>query len=146
MVRNKAVSYALMAMADIAERRAGEPPTEVQAADVATRLGLPTAYTAKVLSALARAGLLRSDRGPRGGFQLAREPQSISVYEILQAVGAWSSTDLALPPTAPAKLKRVFGESLTRAMAQAQDVLEQVHLSDLLEESFRTAAPVGTSS
>jgi Rrf2 family transcriptional regulator, iron-sulfur cluster assembly transcription factor len=139
MVRNKAVSYALMAMVDIAERAAGEPPTEVQAADVATRLGLPTAYTAKVLSSLARAALLRSDRGPRGGFQLARDAKSITVFDILQAVGAWSSGDLAFSPTASPKLRRVLDEALVRAMSKAQEVLQDVRLSDLLEQP----APVG---
>lgn len=142
MVRNKAVSYALMAMVDIAERAAGDPPTEVQAADVATRLGLPTAYTAKVLSSLARASLLRSDRGPRGGFQLAREAKSITVFDILQAVGAWSSGDLSFSPTASPRLRQALDEALVRAMAKAQEVLQELKLSDLLEQP----APVGATA
>lgn len=140
MVRNKAVSYALMAMVDIAERSAGDPPGEVQAADVATRLGLPTAYTAKVLSSLARASLLRSDRGPRGGFQLARDPRDISLYDVLQAVGAWSSGELPLTPTASAKLRHGLNEALTRAMGRAREVLEEVRLADLIGEPAHSPA------
>lgn len=142
MIRNKAVSYAVMAMVDIAERGAGNPPVEVQAADLATRLRLPTAYTAKVLSSLARAGLLRSDRGPRGGFQLARESQQITLFDILRAVGAWSEGDLVLSPSAPAKLRRGVSDALTRAMAQAQEVLEEVHLSDLVGNPASVPEPV----
>lgn len=143
MVRNKAVSYAVMAMVDIAERNRGEGPMEVQAADLATRLGFPTAYTAKVLSSLARAALLRSDRGPRGGFQLARSPQEITLFDILRAVGAWSNGDLALAPSAPPKLRRNLSEALARAMAQAREVLEEVHLSDLIEAPAHEPVPAG---
>ena len=138
MTRNKAVSYAVMAMVDIAERGASDPSTEVQAADLATRLQLPTAYTAKVLSALARASLLRSNRGPRGGFQLAREPQQITLLDILRAVGAWGEAELALPPNASINLRRSVSEALTRATAQAQEVFEEVYVSDLVVDSVQT--------
>ena len=138
MTRNKAVSYAVMVMVDIAERGASDPSTEVQAADLATRLQLPTAYTAKVLSALARASLLRSNRGPRGGFQLAREPQQITLLDIIRAVGAWSEGELALPPNASINVRRSVSEALTRATAQAQEVLEEVHLSDLVVDPVQT--------
>jgi len=144
MVRNKAVSYAVMAMVDIAERSgSGEKTVEVQAADLANRLGFPTAYTAKVLSSLARASLLRSDRGPRGGFQLARSPQEITLFDILQAVGAWNAGDIALAPSAPPKLRRSLNEALTKAMSHAREVLEEVRLADLLETPAHTPEPVG---
>ncbi len=138
MTRNKAVSYAVLALVDIAERGASDPPTEVRAAELATRLQLPTAYTAKVLGALARASLLRSNRGPRGGFQLAREPQQITLLDIIRAVGAWSEGELAFPSNPSINVRRSVNEALTRAMAQAQEALEEVYLSDLVVDSVQT--------
>ncbi len=48
--------------------------------------GLPEAYLAKLLKALVRAGVLRASSGPRGGYRLARPPESITVAEVVEAV------------------------------------------------------------
>lgn len=47
---------------------------------------LPPAYLNKQLQALVRAGILSSTSGPRGGFQLARPPEAISLLDIVAAV------------------------------------------------------------
>ncbi|MBG6105556.1 RrF2 family transcriptional regulator [Micromonospora vinacea] len=47
---------------------------------------LPPAYLNKQLQALARAGILTSTSGPRGGFQLARTPAAISLLDIVAAI------------------------------------------------------------
>ena len=47
---------------------------------------LPTAYTAKQLQALVRAGVLTSTSGPRGGFRLARSADQISLLDIVDAI------------------------------------------------------------
>lgn len=133
MVRNKAASYAVLAMVEIAEKRKAAGGPELQASDIANRFGLPMAYTAKVLSQLARASLLRSDRGPRGGFQLGREPEQITLYEIFHAVGAWANGDLRLNSSAPQKLREGVDSAVRRAMGEAKSVLESVKLSDLIE-------------
>lgn len=132
MVRNKAASYAVLAMVEIAEKRKIGGAPELQASDIANRFGLPMAYTAKVLSQLARAALLRSDRGPRGGFQLGRDAEQITLYEIFHAVGAWANGDLRLNSTAPQKLREGVDGAVQKAMSEARSVLEGVKLSDLL--------------
>jgi len=48
--------------------------------------GLPEAYLAKLLKALVRAEVLRASSGPRGGYRLARPPESITVAEVVEAV------------------------------------------------------------
>jgi Rrf2 family protein len=147
MVRNKAASYALMAMVEIAERKRNESAADLQAGDIAARFGLPVAYTAKVLSQLARSSLLRSDRGPRGGFQLARSPEDISLLEILKAVGAWNNGDFAMASTAPERLQRGVGQAVNQAMTQAKSVLERVRLSDLMSDhNAAGGAPVPATS
>jgi Rrf2 family protein len=43
---------------------------------------------ASVLQKLARAGLVKSYKGPKGGFYLARPPERITLYDIVEAVGS----------------------------------------------------------
>ncbi|GIE85861.1 transcriptional regulator, BadM/Rrf2 family [Actinoplanes regularis] len=47
---------------------------------------LPPAYLNKQLQALARSGILTSTSGPRGGFQLARAPEAVSLLDIVTAI------------------------------------------------------------
>lgn len=60
-------------------------PTSVAA--IASRQNLPAPYLEKLLIEMRRAGLVRSTRGARGGYQLAAEPAKISLGQILAAVG-----------------------------------------------------------
>ena len=54
--------------------------------DLAKHVGVSPTTAAKLLKALARDGLLNSQRGLRGGYELARDVTSISVAEVVQAV------------------------------------------------------------
>ena len=54
--------------------------------DLAERYGLPHAYLAKHLQALVRAGVLQASPGPRGGFRLARQPDSITALDVVEAI------------------------------------------------------------
>lgn len=55
-------------------------------ADVARRAGLPSNALAKIFQRLTRHGLLRSRRGPGGGYDLARPAGDISLADVLRAV------------------------------------------------------------
>jgi len=54
--------------------------------DLAAGANLPLPTVSKILKALARAGLLRSQRGVKGGYHLARDPAEISVEDIIRAL------------------------------------------------------------
>lgn len=58
----------------------------VPASVVAEALGTPPNYTSKTLRQLAQKGLLRSLRGPQGGFALAVEPSALSVAVLMDTV------------------------------------------------------------
>ena len=62
------------------------PPGALPAAKLAEYHGVPAAYMAKHLQALARAGILETVKGPRGGYRLARVPNDITVLEIVEAI------------------------------------------------------------
>lgn len=55
----------------------------LQVAEIASRQGIPDRYLEQMLTSLRRARILRSIRGPRGGYQLARPPAEILVQEVV---------------------------------------------------------------
>ncbi|TYC17393.1 Rrf2 family transcriptional regulator [Actinomadura syzygii] len=63
-----------------------EPGEAVPAARLAAFYELPAAYLNKQLQALARAGILASTPGPRGGFRLARRPEDITLMDVVAAI------------------------------------------------------------
>jgi FeS assembly SUF system regulator len=65
---------------------AGDPARHSNAPELAAETGLPQPMVSKILKLLAREGLLSSHRGVKGGYSLARPPQSISVVEIIAAL------------------------------------------------------------
>jgi len=75
--------YAVMAMADLANRSVSGP---LPIASVAEHQNISQAYLEQIFMQLRRGGLVNSSRGPGGGYVLARDPQDISIFEIMQAV------------------------------------------------------------
>lgn len=74
--------YAVVGMAELA-RGSGEP---IPIATVAERRGIPVQFLEQLFSTLRRAGLLVSQRGVKGGYRLARDPDQITVLEVVQAL------------------------------------------------------------
>jgi Rrf2 family protein len=72
---------ALEAVIDIAFNARPEP---VQAKEITARQGVPQRYLEQVMQQLARAGVLKGVRGPRGGYRLAKERRRITVGEVVR--------------------------------------------------------------
>src|SRR5580704_19117709 len=80
---------AIAAVIDIAVHARGRP---VAAKALASRHRLPPRHLEPVLQALVRQGILKGVRGPRGGYELAREPSRITADDILRAAGTVEET------------------------------------------------------
>jgi Rrf2 family protein len=76
------VDYALRAAAELAV--AGNHP--VTAVQLAEAQGIPPKFLENILGQLRRSGLIRSQRGPDGGYWLARPAERISLADIIRAI------------------------------------------------------------
>jgi Rrf2 family protein len=65
---------------------AANPEKPLTAQQIAEATRVPAGYLAKVLQNLSRAGLLHSQRGLGGGFTLARMPDQLTLWQVVQAV------------------------------------------------------------
>lgn len=83
---SKKADYALMAMKHLAVRGDHAAGGSSSAREIAEQYDIPIELLAKVLQRLVRRGLLASQQGTRGGYQLARAPQQISVADVIQAI------------------------------------------------------------
>jgi len=119
LLPRKAV-LAVAAIIDVAMQEHGQP---ISAKTLAARHGLPPRHLEPVLQALVRCGILKGIRGPRGGYELARDRRRVSVNDILRAAGTVEDTDelqggselvtrVVLPAMAAAEHE--FGVALSR--------------------------------
>ena len=76
--------YALRAVVNMAKTSGGKP---VPIRRISEEEEISAEFLEQICFRLKRAGIIRSVRGPGGGFLLAREPQAISMYDIFEAVG-----------------------------------------------------------
>ncbi len=79
---SQTIEYALRAMSSLASLKGIASTSEA----IATATHIPQAYLSKVMRDLVRADLVRSFRGPHGGFLLAREADAITLLDIVNAV------------------------------------------------------------
>ncbi len=138
MIRlGKLTDYGLLLMAEIA-RTPGKLHT---ARDLSANAKLPLPTVSKVLKTLLQSKLLVSHRGTRGGYSLVREPQAISITEIITALeGPLALTECSmtvsvcdLEPSCPMKdNQRIINQVIHGALAK-------VMLSDLIRPLQVTA-------
>lgn|SRR5690349_17485060 len=76
--------YAVMAMADLAQHEAANKP--VSLADIAQRQEISLSYLEQLFAKLRRGGLVKSVRGPGGGYRLSRPSAELRIADIIVAV------------------------------------------------------------
>lgn len=135
MLRRKTATYALLALYEIARQNGdGQETIGIRANEIALKHKMPRAYAAKILSQLAHAGILQSDRGPRGGFRLKRTPETISLYDVFQGVGAFVLFDKKNDTfrNMPSAVQHTLSRAQDDAVHRLKDVFAQTSLVDLI--------------
>ncbi|MBW4652972.1 MAG: Rrf2 family transcriptional regulator [Kaiparowitsia implicata GSE-PSE-MK54-09C] len=123
--------YALLALVELSAHYAeGEP---IQIRQIAAEQHIPDRYLEQLLAALRRAGLVRSQRGAKGGYMLAREPWKITLLDVIQCIeGADAqSADRAKNPKSVAG--NVILDVWKDAVQAAETLLKSQTLQDLVE-------------
>ena len=130
-------------------KRAGEGP--VTGRDIAAREKLPVDYVEQILLRLRRAGIVKSTRGARGGYALARQPEAVSVRDVI-AASELETFDLhcLTHPVEEERCSASHACSIRPVWVMLQqkidNVLDSVRLSDLLHEESEVRERVGLPS
>ncbi len=140
---------AIAAVIDVALHARGQP---VAAKSLAARHRLPPRHLETLLQALVREGVLKGVRGPRGGYELAREPRRITAQEILRAVGTMEETGNGAIHKS-ALMADVVMPALTQAEVVFSGALGHINFADLVAAArdaetdgvSRRARPVPTA-
>jgi Rrf2 family protein len=77
-------SYAIRALIDLAIMYPGKRPVSIK--DISAEEGISSTYLEQIFNRLKNAGIVKSVRGPRGGYVLAKPPVKISVYSAITAL------------------------------------------------------------
>jgi Rrf2 family protein len=114
--------YAVRALVEL-HRLGGAGPVPI--AEVAARGQIPAQFLEQLFATLRRAGLLRSQRGVKGGYSLARPAGQITVLEVVELLEGG-----------------IGGEAtgvFSRAADAVRDVLAATTIADVAEEEARAA-------
>ena len=127
-------------------KRAGEGP--LTGREIAAGERLPADYVEQILLRLRRAGIVNSTRGARGGYTLSKAPEEISVREVI-AASELGTFDLhcITHPVGEERCSESQSCSIRPVWMMLQrkidDVLESVHLGDLLVDERTVRQRVG---
>ena len=135
--------YATRAMLDLALNYEQEP---VVLGEVAGRQQISEQYLEQLISPLKIAGLVRSVRGPNGGFMLAKSPSLISVSDLIQAVeGSTALVDcVADPQTCSRANGCLTREVWLKATEAINDVFDSITLQGLMDRKAGEMLPSGS--
>ena len=125
--------YALRLMSDLAMDTSGEP---VRIKDVAERQEISVKYLEQIVSILAKAGYVRSIRGPQGGYRLSREPEDYTVGMILRLTeGSLTPVECAeAEPGACSREDTCVTRKLWKELDEAiRSVVDKYTLEDLVQ-------------
>jgi len=125
---------AIAAVIDVALHGKGGP---VSAKVLAARHSLPSRHLEPVLQALVRVGILKGIRGPRGGYELARERRRISADDILRAAG--TIEEVGDPVRADSAM---LNEVVIPAVGQAERAFSAALSRINIDELVRKAEPL----
>jgi Rrf2 family protein len=113
--------YALRALAELG--RSGDGPIPI--GELARRRDIPVQFLEQLFAVLRRAGVLRSQRGVKGGYSFARPPHEITVLEVVELLDGPLGRDA----------QGIFAD----AAGAAREVLASTTVADVVEREAREA-------
>jgi len=118
--------YAVRALAELA-RSGGAGPVPI--GELARRRDVPVQFLEQLFAVLRRSGILRSQRGVKGGYAFARDPSEVTVLEVVELLDGRLGADA----------EGIFAD----AAAATRDVLAKTTIADVVErENRESGAPM----
>lgn len=136
----KKADYGLMAMRHLAEHADGGA---CSAKDVADAYGIPQEALAKILQRLAKAGLLHSQHGINGGYTLARDPDTISAFEVIRAIDGplFITSCVTVRGECDQSDRCNIREPLRKVNSSIEEVLRRIKISEMKDGAEETTEP-----
>ncbi|MCA6571846.1 MAG: RrF2 family transcriptional regulator [Pseudanabaena sp.] len=124
--------YAILAMLELANHFAIDQPLQIR--QIANLQNIPDRYLEQLLATLKRQGLVKSQRGSKGGYILAREPWEISLLQIIQGIEGYEPiTENNNKLGQESASLSVIREAWEAAQKAASHVLDSCTLKDLCD-------------
>jgi Rrf2 family iron-sulfur cluster assembly transcriptional regulator len=120
--------YGLQAVFDLAFHTPGRAS---QIKDICDRQAIPARFLEQVFRDLKRAGIVRSKRGPRGGYELARDPSQVRIGDVVRAIdGPIALAPIEGRPRSSSSVE-VLREVLSTVSLRIENCLDEVTMADL---------------
>lgn len=132
----------LLAVAAVVDVALHARPAPVGAKALAARHGLKPRHLESMLQALVRGGILKGIRGPRGGYELARERRRISVGDIVRAAGRVPEADEARAASRSGLITEVIGPAIRSTGEAFLRELDTITVEDLCARAGMGSSPV----
>ncbi len=124
--------YAILAMLELAHNYAIDQPLQIR--QIANQQNIPDRYLEQLLATLKRQGLVKSQRGSKGGYILARQPRDIILLEIIRGIEGYDpiAENSSKSGNDSASLS-VIHEAWESSQQAASKVLDSCTLKDLCD-------------
>lgn len=124
------VEYALLALLEMACQSDRQMPLTVS--EITAKQPIPERYLEQILASLRRGGLLKSQRGAKGGYLLAKEASQITLLDVVSLI---EGEKQVISNSAPTTVEiQVIRDDWQKANLAAQSVLAKYSLEDLCQQ------------
>lgn len=128
MIQAKA-HYACVAVIELAMQSAHDRPVSLR--EITARHAIPHPFLVQIVQQLKIAGIVSSTRGSQGGYRLNRDPETLTLQEVIEAVGVESgSTPL---PVDENPVGQELGRVWSAASTAYAQVLSKTRIIDLIQ-------------
>ncbi len=124
--------YALLALLELASHYNGGEPLQIR--QIAAQQDIPDRYLEQLLANLRRGGLVKSQRGAKGGYLLGREPWKITLLDVVSCLEGADSKSSKNDNTPKTVESAVIEEIWQEVHQTADSVLQGYTIQDLCEK------------